>query len=1027
MKRITSFRYYLLIISIMCSVNLNSEANININHPSINKNGAIDIDLSSAQQQKMKDLMEGKHIFSTSSKSTAIAVDSTNWNKKIPQYIEVESISLAIDSKKLKIGDSYQLNAIIEPNNATNKTVKWRSYDPDIASIDENGLITANSLGSTKITATSVNDLKASCEITVVDYEPEYKWEGHYNVSSNYYLRNSTRLYPYNFELEIEKVGDELYVTSFLGNDLKKYYDEGYHLQDNGDGTATVNLMEYFILQYTNTKYPIYVIHGWDEENEKRSDYLEFRMNEDGSISISDFDIVSFIWSENDGKWIDGKTEVEYFDINAHIIKEFTYQGVNYVVLDKVENYTHILAENPQIAGSLEYVMVADGKMGICLDENRVYGYLNATSIDEDCIGINHPDSISLSRFYIETAPEGDYYIKDSYGRYLYQTGTYDSFNVSYDLPEEGAIWSIGIDDYLGAKIFNLHAKKFIQFEPRYGTYGSYTDQRGIIPKLYVRIPDELVHTYDRKCMTKPGESYNPGTTFKGDLTIPEIVSNGQEEFTVIAIGNNSFVYNKALTTVVLPHTTLSIGGYAFSGCDNLTSVTIPYGIMTIRYGAFNYSNISSINLPTSLTSIGIYAFQQNYLTDIFIPKNVNNIGRWAFDCETLENIKVDSNNKFYSSLSGVLFDKSLHNIVCFPAGKAGNYTIPYSVRTIKRGAFYNSKISSLNISNSVNNIETLAFHNCDSLCSVTLPSSLKHIYGQPFWYCPNIKNIYYNTTNPIITEESIFNKVMYSKATLYVPKYAIPTFKSTNPWKNFSKIEAYEFKEYPKLLSIKDAIEKASWLENGQNSEPYVIDFEPIVTFVGGGCTYIAYDNSYFAIYDRNLVLEPGQIIRKGWIATLQNYYGQLEFSPTEETTIIGGDILTVPDPVRIEYSSQINRDLLSAVVYIPNVEFIEDTPGDRSTFTGKLKKQHLIFYNNYTVPSQPAGTYDVIATIGSYYDQLEVQPIEYIKANSVDEINTDEPIEYYNLQGQRVMNPDKRGIYIRKKGQTIEKIIIP
>lgn len=1022
---------YFVLTLVACIGILSSEAKKNLCNISINEKNTVEIELSDTKQQQINELIEKKQHISSLNTSNGLTSNSTNSKKYIQKYIDVESISLAIDSKKLKIGDTYQLNAIIEPSDATNKTVKWRSYDPEIASIDENGLITANSLGTTKITATSVNDLKASCEITVVDYdiEPQFKWEGHYNVSSNYKLINPTRLYPYNFEMDIEKVGDEWYVTSFLDQDLKKYYDVGYHLQDNGDGTATVNLMEYFILQYTNTNYPIYVIHGWDEEKEERSDYLEFRMNEDGSISISDFDIVSFIWSENDGKWIDGKTEVEYFDINAHIIKEFTYQGINYVVLDKVETYTHILAElaeNLQIAGSLEYVMVADGKMGISLDENRVYGYLNTTSIDEDCIGINLPDNISLSRFYIETAPEGDYYIKDSYGRYLYQTGTYDSFNVSYDLPEEGAIWSIR-SDYYGVKIFNLHAKKFIQFEPRYGTFGSYSDQRGIRPELYVRIPDELVQTYDRKCMTKPGYLSTPGTTFKGDLTIPEIVSNGQEEFTVVAIGDHSFNENKALTTVVLPHTTLSIGGYAFSGCDNLTSVTIPYGIMTIRYGAFSYSNISSINLPTSLTSIGIYAFDHNYLTDIFIPKNVNNIGMRAFGCETMENIKVDPDNKFYSSLSGVLFDKSLHNIVCFPAGKTGNYSIPYTVRTIKTDAFYNSKISSLNISNSVNTLESYAIYSCDSLSSVTLPSSLKLICADAIMFCSNLKSIYYNTTNPIITEESICNEGMYSKATLYVPKDAIPTFKSTNPWKNFRKIEAYEFKEYPKLLSIKDAIEKASWLENGQNSEPYVIDFEPIVTFVGGGCTYIAYDNSYFAIYDRNLVLEPGQIIRKGWIATLQNYYGQLEFSPTEETTIIGGDILTVPNPVRIEYSSQINRDLLSAVVYIPNVEFSEKTPDNRASFTGKLNNQYLIFYNNYVVPSQPAGTYDVIATIGSYYDQLQVQPIEFIKANSVDEINTDEPVEYYNLQGQRVINPDERGIYIRKKGQTIEKIIIP
>ena len=350
-----------------------------------------------------------------------------------------------------------------------------------------------------------------------------------------------------------------------------------------------------------------------------------------------------------------------------------------------------------------------------------------------------------------------------------------------------------------------------------------------------------------------------------------------------------------------------------------------------------------------------------------------------------MEDIKVDSNNKFYSSLNGVLFDKSLHNLVCFPTGKTGDYSIPYSVKTIKSMAFDYSKISSLNIPNSVYTLESYAIYSCDSLSSVTLPSSLKLICAKAIMFCHNLKNIYYNTTNPIFTDESICNEYVYSKATLFVPADAMSTFKATNPWKNFKKIEAYEFKEYSTLHSIREAIETASLLGYDEYSEPYVIDFEPIVTFAWRGTTYITSDDGYFSIYDENLELTPGQIIRKGWTAKLHNYYGILEFSPTEDTTIIGGDIFSVPDPVRIEYSTQISRDLLSAVVYIPNVEFGEDTPGERSTFTGKLKNQHLIFYNNFAVPSQPAGTYDVIATIGSYYDQLEVQPIELISANSV------------------------------------------
>lgn len=1028
MKKNLSIKNFILLLSVMCSVNIISDAKENINHHSIDDIKSINIDLSDTQQQQIKYIIEGKHVLSPYNNSGAITENSTNRKANIPQYIEVESISVSINAKKIRVGDTYQLKAIIEPSDATNKTVKWRSYDPEIASIDNNGLITANGIGSTTITATSVNDLKAFCEITVVDQdvETQMKWEGHYNVSSTTKLVNATKEYPNNFEMDIEKVGNELYLTSFLGENLKEYYEQGFHLQDNGDGTANINLQNYSILKYTNKNNPFYLINVWDNEKKEWSDYWEFRMNDDGTISIGDFYVVSYTWSENDGKWTEGKIESKYTDITAqkdenYIPKEFTYQGVNYVVLDEVETYTHIMA--PQIVGGIEYVMVAEGNAGISVEENREYGYLNKISVEEDCIGINLTDKTSLCNFNIETAPGGNYYIKDSYGRYLYQKGTYDSFNVSYDLPEDGAIWSIEISSDDGtAKIFNLYAEKFIQFNPDYMTYGSYSDERGILPKLYVKIPEDYVKTYNRKCMTKPGELGTPGTIYNGNLIIPEYVYYGQEKFLVVAIGNLSFNDNEDLTSVDLTHSILSIGELAFSNCDNLNKVNIPNGVLTIGGGAFMYSNISSIELPSSLSLIAEMAFAGNNYNYIFIPQNVSCIGKRAFNCETLQNIQVDTKNKFCSSLNGVLFDKSQQNLVLFPAGKTGKYSVPNCVNTIKKGAFYNSQLSYLNISNLVNTIETDAIHECDSLTTVALPSSLKEIYAKAFGACRNLKNIYYNTTNPIVTEESICSESIYTQATLNVPEEAIAVFKSVNPWKKFRKIEGFKT-----IHSIDEAIDKASLLKNGEYSDPYFVDFGPIVTFVGAGVTYISSEGRYFAIYGGNLGVVPGQILNKGWAAKLHNYYGLLEFIPLEDTTIIGGDIMTVPDPVRISNSTQINRDLLSAVVYIPDVEFNEATPENRVSFTGKLRNQYLIFYNNYAVPSQPAGTYDVIGTVGSYYDQLQIQPIEFIKANSVDEINIDEHIEYYNLQGLRITTPEKGGIYIRKKGQKVDKIIFP
>lgn len=66
-------------------------------------------------------------------------------------------------------GETLQLTAVITPEDATNKTVNWASSNPNVATVDENGLVTACSLGTTTITAvtTDGSNLSASCMVTV--------------------------------------------------------------------------------------------------------------------------------------------------------------------------------------------------------------------------------------------------------------------------------------------------------------------------------------------------------------------------------------------------------------------------------------------------------------------------------------------------------------------------------------------------------------------------------------------------------------------------------------------------------------------------------------------------------------------------------------------------------------------------------------------------------------------------------------------------------------------------------------------
>ncbi len=94
---------------------------------------------------------------------------SCNITVKIP----VESVSLNKTSAQIDDYDTtVQLTATVLPNNATNKTVTWSSSNTNVATVDQNGLVTQKAEGTTIITATSNDDAtkKASCTVTVVDF-----------------------------------------------------------------------------------------------------------------------------------------------------------------------------------------------------------------------------------------------------------------------------------------------------------------------------------------------------------------------------------------------------------------------------------------------------------------------------------------------------------------------------------------------------------------------------------------------------------------------------------------------------------------------------------------------------------------------------------------------------------------------------------------------------------------------------------------------------------------------------------------
>lgn len=103
-------------------------------------------------------------ISAATPKGDVKAICKVKVEKKV---VPVSGITIDKESLKMKVGETYHLTAKVSPEDATDKSVVWKSEDESIATVDQEGLVTAVKGGSkTMITATS-GEFSASCAVTI--------------------------------------------------------------------------------------------------------------------------------------------------------------------------------------------------------------------------------------------------------------------------------------------------------------------------------------------------------------------------------------------------------------------------------------------------------------------------------------------------------------------------------------------------------------------------------------------------------------------------------------------------------------------------------------------------------------------------------------------------------------------------------------------------------------------------------------------------------------------------------------------
>ena len=299
----------------------------------------------------------------------------------------------------------------------------------------------------------------------------------------------------------------------------------------------------------------------------------------------------------------------------------------------------------------------------------------------------------------------------------------------------------------------------------------------------------------------------------------------------VTTIGDYAFIACYALTSVEIPSVT-TIGNAAFNMCSALTSVSMQT-VTAIGYEAFlNCSALISVSMPSVIT-IGNAAFWScSSLTSVSIPASCISIGSGVFVyCSALEEIIVDEDNMYYSSLDGVLYDKNKETILCCPCNKVP-IDMPTTVTAIGDYAFCENKSLASASMPSVTTIGYAAFFNCSSLTLIEMPAVVT-IGNEAFSFCSSLASVYM----PLVETLSnyAFNTCQ-ALTSVYIP--ASCTSIGSNPFVRCTGLKEIVVEESNPNYSSADAAlyDKGKTTLIGWPTAEGDIDIMPSVTTIGVG-----------------------------------------------------------------------------------------------------------------------------------------------------------------------------------------------
>ncbi len=298
---------------------------------------------------------------------------------------------------------------------------------------------------------------------------------------------------------------------------------------------------------------------------------------------------------------------------------------------------------------------------------------------------------------------------------------------------------------------------------------------------------------------------------FRGcsSLTSLSIPSN------VTSIGDYAFSGCSYLETINIGNNVNMIGSQAFSKCSELSDVfCFARSLPNINIDAFkdSYIEYATLHVRSSLISSYKDLAPWNTFKEIIALENYTDEGTcgdnvtWTY-VEKTKTLTIDGQGKMYDYRGGGVF--LINTFAPFTPWyiyktEIQTVDVKEGVTAIDHGAFMDlENLISVSLPNSLTYIGPDVFMGCKNLETLTIPANVKSIEEEALSGCNSLKNVYCHAIVPPNTDNYYGFEVGYNieNATLYVPEISLEEYNSTTPWNKFGTILCLDKSYY--LLTI--------------------------------------------------------------------------------------------------------------------------------------------------------------------------------------------------------------------------------